>query len=213
MQRHHQQQASHLFNISPGLVTTEQIQKCLDENYRLILAIMDNQKLGRLAESAQYQDQLQKNLMYLAAVADAQPEPQTAPSPQVSQQPTVKQGHLVQHPQSAMAQQKTGAHDEPGLPSKVSAIQLNDHPPEQRIFQFQHQWQQQGTSFQRPVTGPTAGPIGWRIGLNGGGSYHPMQYGFGPFAGYMDSYSGVDGSEAGSSKQNHLGLGSSTRGD
>ncbi|KAL5672503.1 hypothetical protein ACJX0J_016809, partial [Zea mays] len=46
----------------------------LDENKQLILAILENQNLGKLAECAQYQSQLQKNLLYLAAIADAQPE-------------------------------------------------------------------------------------------------------------------------------------------
>ncbi|CAL9132072.1 unnamed protein product [Musa acuminata subsp. burmannicoides] len=54
-------------------ITTEQIQKYLDENKQLILAILENQNLGKLAECAQYQAQLQKNLLYLAAIADAQP--------------------------------------------------------------------------------------------------------------------------------------------
>ncbi|KAK8952126.1 GRF1-interacting factor 2 [Platanthera zijinensis] len=39
--------------ISPANVTTEQIQKYLDENKQLILAILDNQNLGKLAECAQ----------------------------------------------------------------------------------------------------------------------------------------------------------------
>ncbi|KAL6842094.1 hypothetical protein ACP4OV_028073 [Aristida adscensionis] len=55
-------------------ITTEQIQKYLDENKQLILAILENQNLGKLAECAQYQAQLQKNLLYLAAIADAQPQ-------------------------------------------------------------------------------------------------------------------------------------------
>ncbi|RCV19137.1 hypothetical protein SEVIR_3G376600v4 [Setaria viridis] len=74
-------------------ITTEQIQKYLDENKQLILAILENQNLGKLAECAQYQTQLQKNLLYLAAIADAQPQtavsrPQMAPpgaSPGVGQ--------------------------------------------------------------------------------------------------------------------------------
>ncbi|KAJ1265417.1 hypothetical protein BS78_08G075200 [Paspalum vaginatum] len=74
-------------------ITTEQIQKYLDENKQLILAILENQNLGKLAECAQYQSQLQKNLLYLAAIADAQPQtavsrPQMAPpgaSPGVGQ--------------------------------------------------------------------------------------------------------------------------------
>uniref|UniRef100_A0A0E0JAL3 SS18 N-terminal domain-containing protein n=1 Tax=Oryza nivara TaxID=4536 RepID=A0A0E0JAL3_ORYNI len=55
-------------------ITTEQIQKYLDENKQLILAILENQNLGKLAECAQYQAQLQKNLLYLAAIADTQPQ-------------------------------------------------------------------------------------------------------------------------------------------
>ncbi|KAJ1254643.1 hypothetical protein BS78_K015100 [Paspalum vaginatum] len=35
-------------------ITTEQIQKYLDENKQLILAILENQNLGKLAECAQY---------------------------------------------------------------------------------------------------------------------------------------------------------------
>uniref|UniRef100_A0A0A9E2F6 GIF3 n=1 Tax=Arundo donax TaxID=35708 RepID=A0A0A9E2F6_ARUDO len=74
-------------------ITTEQIQKYLDENKNLIIAILENQNLGKLAECAQYQAQLQKNLLYLAAIADAQPQtavsrPQMAPpgsSPGVGQ--------------------------------------------------------------------------------------------------------------------------------
>ncbi|GJN25539.1 hypothetical protein PR202_gb13380 [Eleusine coracana subsp. coracana] len=61
-------------------ITTEQIQKYLDENKQLILAILENQNLGKLAECAQYQAQLQKNLLYLAAIADAQPQPTQNPA-------------------------------------------------------------------------------------------------------------------------------------
>ncbi|KAG2563413.1 GRF1-interacting factor 2-like [Panicum virgatum] len=68
-------------------ITTEQIQKYLDENKQLILAILENQNLGKLAECAQYQAQLQKNLLYLAAIADAQPQPPQNPAsrPQMMQ--------------------------------------------------------------------------------------------------------------------------------
>ncbi|XP_047050376.1 GRF1-interacting factor 2-like isoform X2 [Lolium rigidum] len=60
-------------------LSTEQIQKYLDENKQLILAILENQNLGKLAECAQYQAQLQKNLLYLAAIADTQPQTPMAP--------------------------------------------------------------------------------------------------------------------------------------
>jgi len=52
-------------------ISTELIQKYLDENQNLILAILENQNVGRLAECARYQNRLQQNLMYLAAIADA----------------------------------------------------------------------------------------------------------------------------------------------
>ncbi|KAH8965653.1 hypothetical protein BDL97_04G128000 [Sphagnum fallax] len=55
-------------------ITTELIQKYLDENKQLILAILDNQNLGKTNECATYQAKLQQNLMYLAAIADAQPQ-------------------------------------------------------------------------------------------------------------------------------------------
>ena len=60
-------------NAPPTVVTTELIQKYLDENQQLILAILENQNVGKLAEGAKYQTKLQENLMYLAAIADAQP--------------------------------------------------------------------------------------------------------------------------------------------
>lgn len=77
---------------SPAGITTEQIQKYLDENKQLILAILENQNLGKLAECAQYQAQLQKNLLYLAAIADAQPPQNPASRPQMVQQPGSMQG-------------------------------------------------------------------------------------------------------------------------
>jgi hypothetical protein len=58
---------------APAVVTTELIQKYLDENQQLILAILENQNVGKLAECAKYQTKLQENLMYLAAIADAKP--------------------------------------------------------------------------------------------------------------------------------------------
>ncbi|KAL6654710.1 hypothetical protein ACP70R_008175 [Stipagrostis hirtigluma subsp. patula] len=79
-------------------ITTEQIQKYLDENKQLILAILENQNLGKLAECAQYQAQLQKNLLYLAAIADAQPQPPQNPAsrPQMMQSAVVPgAGHYM----------------------------------------------------------------------------------------------------------------------
>ncbi|KAG0579388.1 hypothetical protein KC19_4G094900 [Ceratodon purpureus] len=55
-------------------VTTEVIQRYLDENKLLILAILDNQQT-KPADRARYQAKLQQNLMYLGAIADAYPQP------------------------------------------------------------------------------------------------------------------------------------------
>ena len=62
-------------NPAEKVITTELIQKYLDENQTLILAILENQNVGKLEACNQYQARLQQNLMYLAAIADAQPPP------------------------------------------------------------------------------------------------------------------------------------------
>ncbi|KVH89312.1 GRF1-interacting factor 2-like isoform X2 [Cynara cardunculus var. scolymus] len=118
----------------PTNITTDQIQKFLDENKQLILAIMNNQNLGKLAECAQYQALLQKNLMYLAAIADAQPPtptPAPTPTPTISSQMTPvphlgmqqQGGFYMQqqqhHPQAVMAHQPSG------FPPQMAAMQFN----------------------------------------------------------------------------------------
>ncbi|GFQ00549.1 grf1-interacting factor 3 [Phtheirospermum japonicum] len=117
------QQPGQMFPVMPSFpptnITTEQIQKYLDENKKLILAILDNQNLGKLAECAQYQAQLQKNLMYLAAIADAQPQTPAMPT-QMTPHPGMQQGGFYmpqQHPQAAaMAQQQQGLFPPRGAP-------------------------------------------------------------------------------------------------
>ncbi|PPD92863.1 hypothetical protein GOBAR_DD10203 [Gossypium barbadense] len=97
------QQPPQLMNI-----TTEQIQKYLDENKELIMAIMENQNQGKLAESASYQAQLQQNLMYLAKIADSQPQASASASSQPLQMPpqsAIPQEQHVQSAQAAMAKQ------------------------------------------------------------------------------------------------------------
>ncbi|GAX78491.1 hypothetical protein CEUSTIGMA_g5930.t1 [Chlamydomonas eustigma] len=66
-------------------LTTDEIQRMLEENYGYIKAILDQQNLGRLPQMQEYQNKLQQNLMLLAAVADAQPPATTAPA--TAQQP------------------------------------------------------------------------------------------------------------------------------
>ncbi|KAJ0841669.1 putative transcription factor SSXT family [Helianthus annuus] len=55
-------------------VTTDHIQQYLDENKSLILKIVESQNSGKMAECAEHQAKLQRNLMYLAAIADSQPQ-------------------------------------------------------------------------------------------------------------------------------------------
>ncbi|CAN4087084.1 unnamed protein product [Withania somnifera] len=115
----------------PANITVEQIQKYLDENKTLILAILDHQNLGKLAECAQYQAKLQKNLMYLAAIADM------APHPAMQQG-----GFYMQHPQAAAMNQQQG------MCTSKMPLQFNN--PQQLQDQQQHQHhlqrQQQGIS-------------------------------------------------------------------
>ncbi|GMY09064.1 GRF1-interacting factor 3-like [Fagus crenata] len=130
----------------PTNITTEQIQKYLDENKKLILAILDNQNLGKLAECAQYQAQLQKNLMYLAAIADAQPQAPTMP-PQMAPHPALQQGgYFMQHPQAAAMAQQAGI-----FPQKLPMQFNNPHQiqdPQQQLHQ-QHQQAIQGQMAMR----------------------------------------------------------------
>ncbi|KAK7389757.1 hypothetical protein VNO78_25050 [Psophocarpus tetragonolobus] len=136
----------------PTNITTEQIQKYLDENKKLILAILDNQNLGKLAECAQYQAQLQKNLMYLAAIADAQPQTPAMP-PQMAPHPAMQPGFYMQHPQAAAMAQQQGM-----FPQKM---------PLQ--FGNPHQMQEQQQLHQQAIQG--------QMGLRPGGinnGMHPM---------------------------------------
>jgi hypothetical protein len=102
-------------------ISTDLIQKYLDENKQLILAILDNQNLGKLNECATYQAKLQQNLMYLAAIADAQPQavhslPQavSAPSMQPAQQYLQQQQPMMSQktaiPQYLQQSQQVSAH-------------------------------------------------------------------------------------------------------
>ncbi|KAJ0245311.1 GRF1-interacting factor 2 [Hirschfeldia incana] len=150
----------------PSNITTEQIQKYLDENKKLIIAIMENQNLGKLAECAQYQALLQKNLMYLAAIADAQPPPPTtgaAPPPPMASQMTAPHPSMQppsyfmqqQHPQaSGMTQQASpaGIFPPPRGPLQFgSPHQLQDPQQQQQLQQLQQQAMQGGHMGIRPM--------------------------------------------------------------
>jgi hypothetical protein len=168
------QQSPQMFPMVPSIpptnITTEQIQKYLDENKKLIMAIMENQNLGKLAECAQYQALLQKNLMYLAAIADAQPPPPTpgaAPAPPMAPQMTTPHpgmqppGYFMQHPQAQgmVAQQASpGGIFPPRGPMQFGSLQ-QFQDPQQQI----HQQAMQGHMGIRPMN------------INNNGMQHQMQ--------------------------------------
>ncbi|MBA0754718.1 hypothetical protein Gogos_021947 [Gossypium gossypioides] len=152
------QQPPQLMNI-----TTEQIQKYLDENKELIMAIMENQNQGKLAESASYQAQLQQNLMYLAKIADSQPQASASASSQPLQMPpqsAIPQEQHVQSAQAAMAKQH------PCFLAPKLPFHLNDQPqqpqPEQSVYLQQQQ-------FNQPQVGlRSVAPSGTYLGVQTG---------------------------------------------
>ncbi|KAI3898701.1 hypothetical protein MKW98_000814 [Papaver atlanticum] len=130
---------------NPNNVTTDHIQQYLDENKSLILKILENQNTGKVSECAENQARLQRNLMYLAAIADSQPQqpPMHAQFPNAVQQGA----HYLQHqqaqamtPQSLMAarssmlygqqpisavQQQQAMHSQLGMNSGVNSNGLH----------------------------------------------------------------------------------------
>ncbi|GMH10262.1 hypothetical protein Nepgr_012103 [Nepenthes gracilis] len=77
MQQHLMQMQPMMAAYYSNNVTTDHIQQFLDENKSLILKIVESQNSGKLSECAENQARLQRNLMYLAAIADSQPQPPT----------------------------------------------------------------------------------------------------------------------------------------
>ncbi|KAB2049609.1 hypothetical protein ERO13_A13G169000v2 [Gossypium hirsutum] len=111
MQQHLMQMQPMVSAYYPNNVTTDHIQQYLDENKSLILKIVESQNSGKWSECAENQARLQRNLMYLAAIADSQPQPPAVhpqfPSSDIMQPGS---GHYMQHqqtqpitPQSLMA--------------------------------------------------------------------------------------------------------------
>ncbi|KAL5738721.1 hypothetical protein ACOSP7_031482 [Xanthoceras sorbifolium] len=171
----------------PLNITTEQIQKYLEENKQLILAIMENQNQGRAAESAMYQTQLQNNLLYLAKIADNQPQASQSSQPsskvpsQTPPQPLMQEEHYIQASHPAMSQQQQG------FLALKSPFPLNDQQQQQQQHQLSYVQQQQLIQAQ----------MGMRPGAPTG-IYQAMQSGPGnSFAAIQGSRQ--DGSEGGAS--------------
>ncbi|KAK9672375.1 hypothetical protein RND81_12G096700 [Saponaria officinalis] len=207
-----QQQSSQMFGMPSQqpttLISTEQIQKYLDENKQLIMAIMESQNLGKINECAQYQAQLQKNLMYLAAIADAQPPPPTGPSqpppqqqpqlqpqPQTPMQPAIPQGPPMQSPQLAFNQNQQQQ-------QQLLLLQQQQHQQQQQTvgygprmgFMGQAYDQQSHPIQQHQQT--MAGMMGLRMG--GASGLHPaVQTGHGGVTHFMDARTRQEGPESG----------------
>ncbi|GFQ01470.1 grf1-interacting factor 1 [Phtheirospermum japonicum] len=104
----------------------------LDENKSLILRIVESQNSGKLSECAENQARLQRNLMYLAAIADSQPQPPTMHSSQYPGGGVLQPGtHYMQQqqqqmtPQSLMAARSSmfyGAQPYPSLQQQQQAL-------------------------------------------------------------------------------------------
>ncbi|XP_028296026.1 SS18-like protein 2 isoform X1 [Gouania willdenowi] len=71
-------------------INQETIQRLLDENDQLVRCIADYMKKGRAVECVQYQQILQRNIVYLASIADASPDttPPSANQPSDSSAPS-----------------------------------------------------------------------------------------------------------------------------
>ncbi|EHA8587628.1 GRF-interacting factor 1 [Cocos nucifera] len=115
----------------PNQITTDIIQQYLDENKQLILAILDNQNSGKAGESAENQAKLQRNLMYLAAIADSQPQVPTIaqfpPNAVMQSGPWYMQHQQAQQmtPESLMAARSAMLYAQ----SPMSALQQQQQAP------------------------------------------------------------------------------------
>ncbi|KAL2339562.1 hypothetical protein Fmac_007502 [Flemingia macrophylla] len=125
-----------MFNVDPSLpnasaITTEQIQKYLEENKELILAILEYQNQGKFNEIALCQTKLQHNLTFLAKLADVATQ---APTPsQVSSQPTMQQGQGMQQHHVALSQ------PQPDVSTMNLPMEMNDQQQQQHLAMSLHQ--------------------------------------------------------------------------
>ncbi|KAL1546122.1 GRF1-interacting factor 1-like [Salvia divinorum] len=125
MQQHLMQMQPMMAAYYPSNVTTDHIQQYLDENKSLILKIVESQNSGKLSECAENQARLQRNLMYLAAIADSQPQPPTMHSQYAGGGGMMQAGYLQQ--QSLMAARSSmlyGSQPYPSLQQQALHNQL-----------------------------------------------------------------------------------------
>ncbi|MBA0878265.1 hypothetical protein Goshw_009653, partial [Gossypium schwendimanii] len=112
--------------------------------------------------------------MYLAAIADAQPQSMPTMPPQMAPHPAIPTGgYFMQHPQAAAMAQQPGMY-----PQKVPLQFNNPHQMQdpQHLLHQQHQQAMQGQMGIRPG-GPNNGmhPMHSEASLGGGSSAGPPQ--------------------------------------
>ncbi|CAN8265435.1 unnamed protein product [Cochlearia groenlandica] len=140
MQQHLMQMQPMMGGYYPSNVTSDHIQQYLDENKSLILKIVESQNSGKLSECAENQARLQRNLMYLAAIADSQPQPPNVHSqygPGGSGGLIQGEGgsHYLQQQQQQMTQQSLMA----ARSSMLYAQQQQQQQQQQSYATLQHQ--------------------------------------------------------------------------
>ncbi|XP_019191641.1 PREDICTED: GRF1-interacting factor 1-like [Ipomoea nil] len=156
MQQHLMQMQPMMAAYYPTTVTTDHIQQYLDENKSLILKIVESQNSGKLNECAENQARLQRNLMYLAAIADSQPQPPSMHSQFTSSGIMQTGAHYLPHQQAAAQQISTQS-----LMAARSPMQLYG--------------QQQPLSAYQQQAAALHGQIGMSSGGGGGSGLHILQ--------------------------------------
>ncbi|KZV31009.1 polyadenylate-binding protein-interacting protein 11-like [Dorcoceras hygrometricum] len=156
--------------------------RMLDENKNLIMAILETQKMGKMAECAQFQAILQKNLMYLAAIADAQPQGSAATPTQLPTSSVTPPGsRMLQSHVTPVQQQQVGV-PVAKLPFQLNSLRSQDQ--QNQLLQFQQQQLQ--------------GHFGLGGGMANNGMHLLMQPGVGGSGNLMD----LRGSQAGGLESN-----------
>ncbi|KAL2557991.1 GRF1-interacting factor 1 [Forsythia ovata] len=133
MQQHLMQMQPMMATYNPNNVTTDHIQQYLDENKSLILKIVESQNSGKVSECAENQARLQRNLMYLAAIADSQPQPLGMHSQYPTGGISLPSAHYMQHqqpqqmtPQSLMAARASMLYGQQPFPAQQQHV-LHSH--------------------------------------------------------------------------------------
>ncbi|KAG5608773.1 hypothetical protein H5410_020054 [Solanum commersonii] len=158
MQQHLMQMQPMMAAYYPTNVTTDHIQQYLDENKSLILKIVESQNSGKLSECAENQARLQRNLMYLAAIADSQPQPSSMHS-QFSSGGMMQPGtHSYLQQQQQQAQQ-------------MATQQLMAARSSSMLYGQQQQQQSQLSQFQQ---GLHSSQLGMSSGSGGSTGLHHM---------------------------------------